>query len=173
MGEADRRAIAAGTPETTLIDRAGAAVAWTVRRMLGGVYGRRVVVVEGKGNNGADGRVAARVLRGWGVRVDEFALADGIDHDAFMRALEPADVFVDAMFGTGFRGALDGDAAWVAAAVSRATCDVVAIDIPSGIDGATGAAKGAAMHADATVCFAALKPGLVFEPGRALAGDVD
>ena len=70
MREADRRTIAAGTPVGVLMDRAGRAVAWEVRRVLGFTYGHRVVVVCGKGNNGGDGLVAARVLSGWGVRVD-------------------------------------------------------------------------------------------------------
>src|SRR5689334_23419229 len=114
MAEADRRAIESGTPEAELVDRAGRAVARHALRMLGGGYGRRVVVVCGKGNNGADGHVAARVLRGWGVRVDEFSIADGIDHNAFDRAAARADVVVDAMYGTGFRGRLEGEAAEVA-----------------------------------------------------------
>jgi ADP-dependent NAD(P)H-hydrate dehydratase / NAD(P)H-hydrate epimerase len=170
MGEADRRAIAGGTPEAVLVERAGGAVAWTVRQVLGGVYGRRVVVVCGKGNNGADGRVAARVLRGWSVRVDEFSLADGIDFSGFDRALARCDVVIDAMFGTGFKGELEADAAEVAARVNappRTT--VVAVDIPSGIDGLTGVARGAHIVADVTVCFAAVKPGLLFEPGRSKA----
>jgi NAD(P)H-hydrate epimerase len=172
MAEADRRAIAGGTPEAVLVERAGNAVAWSVRRALGGVYGRRAVVVCGKGNNGADGRVAARVLRRWGVGVTEFDLADGIDADGFDRALERADVLVDGMFGTGFRGSLDGDAAHVAAR-SFVHPLVVAIDIPSGVDGTTGVALGAAVRADVTVCFAALKPGLLFAPARLYAGEVD
>jgi NAD(P)H-hydrate epimerase len=171
MGEADRRAIASGTPEAVLVERAGHAVAWAVRRALGGVYGRRVAVVCGKGNNGADGRVAARVLRGWGVGVDEFDLANGIDFAAYDRALDRNPLVVDAMYGTGFRGKLEGDAAQVARRASS-RCGVVAVDIPSGVDGLTGAIAGAHVPADATVCFAALKPGLLFEPGRSLAGDV-
>jgi NAD(P)H-hydrate epimerase len=171
MAEADRRAIAAGTPEATLVERAGRAVALHARRMLGGTYGRRVVIVCGKGNNGADGRVAGRVLRGWGVGVELFALADGIDRDSFVRALTRADLAVDAMFGTGFRGALEGDAAAVAHALARVGTNVLAVDIPSGVDGATGA-TGLAVRADETVAFAALKPGLAFEPGRTLAGRV-
>jgi NAD(P)H-hydrate epimerase len=172
MGEADRRAIAGGTAESVLVERAGHAVAWAARRALGGVYGRRVVVVCGKGNNGADGRVAARVLRGWGVGVDEFHLADGINFAAYDRALERAPLVIDAMYGTGFRGKLEGDAAEVADRLSPFV-DVVAVDIPSGVDGLTGATSGPHVTADLTVCFAALKPGLLFEPGRALAGDVD
>jgi ADP-dependent NAD(P)H-hydrate dehydratase / NAD(P)H-hydrate epimerase len=172
MGDADRRAIASGTSEAALIERAGHAVAWHVRRALGGVYGRRAVVVCGKGNNGADGRVAARVLRGWGVGVDEFQLADGIDLDALSRALERDPLVVDAMYGTGFRGKLEGDAEQVADRIFP-FCDVVAVDIPSGVDGLTGATAGAHVSADSTVCFAALKPGLLFEPGRSLAGRVE
>jgi NAD(P)H-hydrate epimerase len=171
MSDADRRAIASGTPEPVLVERAGHAVAWAVRRALGGVYGRRVVVVCGKGNNGADGRVAARVLRGWGVGVDEFHLADGIDFDAFDRALDRLPLVVDAMYGTGFRGKLEGDAAEVADRLPPFV-DIVAVDIPSGVDGLTGATSGPHVTADLTVCFAAWKPGLLFEPGRALAGDV-
>ena len=68
MGDADRRAIAAGTPVEVLMGRAGRAVAWEARRLVGGTYGRRVVLVCGKGNNGGDGLVAARVLAGWGMR---------------------------------------------------------------------------------------------------------
>jgi hydroxyethylthiazole kinase-like uncharacterized protein yjeF len=74
MGEADRRTIAAGTPVDVLMERAGRAVAWVVRREMGGTYGRRAVVVCGKGNNGGDGHVTARALREWGVRVDVFTL---------------------------------------------------------------------------------------------------
>jgi NAD(P)H-hydrate epimerase len=173
MAAADRRAIASGTPEPVLVERAGRAVAWSVRRALRGVYGRRAVVVCGKGNNGADGRVVARVLRGWGVAVDEFHLATGIDHERFDRALDRADVFVDAMFGTGFRGKLEGDAAIVASKTDLTSALVVAIDIPSGVNGTTGCAADTAVDADLTVCFAALKPGLLFAPGRTLAGDVE
>jgi NAD(P)H-hydrate epimerase len=172
MGEADRRTIAAGTPETELVERAGGAVAAHALRMLGGTYGRRVVVVAGKGNNGADGVVAARRLRARGVGVDEFTLADGIPGPALERALARADLAVDAMFGTGFRGSLSGDGASVARAVAASGVAVLAVDIPSGVDGRTGEAPGEAVCADETVCFAALKPGLLFEPGRSRAGRV-
>ncbi len=172
MAEADARAIAAGTPEAVLVERAGAAVARHAERMLAGAYGRRVVVVAGKGNNGADGIVAARRLTGRGIGVDVFELADGIDRAAFGRALARADLAVDAMFGTGFRGALAGDAAFVAGAFAEAGAPTLAVDIPSGVDGATGETGGDAVHADETVCFAAWKPGLLFEPGRGHAGRV-
>src|SRR5450759_5954255 len=101
MGDADRRTIAAGTPVEVLMERAGRSVAWAVRRRLDGVYGRRAVVVCGKGNNGGDGLVAARVLAGWGVQVDVAQLADPPDAAALGRMLDRADFLVDAMYGTG------------------------------------------------------------------------
>ncbi len=170
MGDADRRAIAAGTPGVVLMDRAGRAVAWEVRRQLGSRYGRRVTIVCGKGNNGGDGLVAARVLAGWGVRVDLLRLATPLEVANVDRSIDRADLLVDAMFGTGFRGSLDEVAAHVAR--RSATVPTVAIDIPSGVDGATGCIDGAAVHSDSTVTFAARKPGLCFEPGRSHAGEV-
>jgi len=172
MGEADRETIARGTPEAELVERAGAAVAARALRMLGGVYGRRVAVVAGKGNNGADGVVAARRLRTRGIGVAEFALSDGIAVPKLERELARADLVIDAMFGTGFRGSLAGDAAAAARAIDASGVPVLAVDIPSGVDGTTGEAPGTAIRARQTVCFAALKPGLLFEPGRSNAGRV-
>src|SRR5262245_28413394 len=172
MGEADRRTIAAGTPEAELVDRAGTAVAAHALRMRGGTYGRRVVVVAGKGNNGADGVVAAGRLRARGIGVDELSLADGIAPPALERSLARADLVIDAMFGTGFRGSLSGDGAMVARAVAASGVPVLAVDIPSGVDGTTGEVPGEAIRANETLCFAALKPGLLFEPGRTHAGRV-
>ncbi|HZQ76224.1 MAG TPA: NAD(P)H-hydrate dehydratase [Acidimicrobiia bacterium] len=182
MAARDAAAIAGGVSEATLVDRAGGAVARSARRLLGGAYGRRVVIVCGGGNNGADGRVAGRRLAGWGARVARFDLAGRgdragadrapLDRSGLDRALGRADLAVDAMFGTGFRGPLEGDAAWAAGALTAARCPVLAVDIPSGVDGETGAVRGPAVEAAATVCLAALKPGLVLYPGAALAGDV-
>ena len=171
MAARDAAAIAGGVSEATLVDRAGGAVARGARRLLGGAYGRRVVIVCGKGNNGADGRIAGQRLAGWGARVDRFDLA-GLERPRFSRALGRADLAVDAMYGTGFRGALEGDAAFAADSMTAAGCPVLAVDIPSGVDGLTGAVHGPAVEAAATVCLAALKPGLVLFPGAALAGKV-
>ena len=172
MAARDSAAIAGGVSQATLVDRAGGAVARGARRLLGGAYGRRVVIVCGKGNNGADGRVAGQRLAAWGARVDRFDVA-GFDRARLDRALGRAHLAVDAMFGTGFRGPLEGDAAFAAEVLSAAPCPVLAVDIPSGVDGLTGAVRGPAVEAVATVCLAALKPGLVFFPGATLAGDVD
>src|SRR4051794_23392044 len=172
MNEADRRTIAAGTPVEVLMERAGRAVAWEVRRVTHGTYGQRVVLVCGKGNNGGDGLVAARVLAGWGMRPLVVDLASGLDRVAFNRALEQAHVAVDAMYGTGFRGALAGDAAFVAEQLAEWDGPTVSVDIPSGVDGLRGLTFGPAVRATRTVTFAARKPGLVFEPGRSYAGEV-
>jgi ADP-dependent NAD(P)H-hydrate dehydratase / NAD(P)H-hydrate epimerase len=176
MREADRRAIAAGVDEAILIERAGRAVAWHARAMLGGTYGRRIVVLCGNGNNGNDGRVAARVLAQWGARVTRVDLCDALDDSALRRALDECDLAIDAMFGFGFRGELDGVAAAIDAELYRAP-RILAVDMPSGVDGTTGEIRGAgfvggAVLADETLVLAALKPGLLFEPGRFHAGRV-
>ncbi len=176
MAEIDRQAIAAGTSEATLIERAGTALAWHARRMLGGVYGRRVVVVCGKGNNGADGRAAAALLARWGVGVHVVALSDPPAPRELGRMLDSCDLAIDAMFGTGFRGKLDGVAAMVDEELYRAPL-ILSVDIPSGIDGTTGRVGGlgfvdGAVLAHETLTFGAYKPGLLFEPGRFHAGAV-
>lgn len=149
---------AAPEPVEELVGRAGAALAREAVRMLGGTYGRRVVVVAGKGNNGADGRDAAARLARRGVRVAAFDAAEA------PKVLPAADLVVDAAYGTGFRGSYR--------APDPAGAPVLACDIPSGVDGLTGAAGSGAVHAVGTLTFAALKPGLLLEPGRSLAGSV-
>ena len=89
---------AADEPVEVLIGRAGAAVAWAARRMLGGTYGRTVVVIAGKGNNGNDGRVAARLLAARGIKVTV------VPADAAPAVLPASDLVIDAAYGTGFRG---------------------------------------------------------------------
>ncbi|MEZ5171051.1 MAG: NAD(P)H-hydrate dehydratase [Acidimicrobiia bacterium] len=172
MGAADAATIAAGTPQKALMGRAGRAVARTALDMLGGGYGHRCVVAAGKGNNGGDGLIAAEALRRRGVGVEVVRLDDGVGTVALDRALSRADLVIDAMYGTGFRGSLEGDAAVVADRL-RDGPPVLAVDIPSGVDGLTGAAAGPTVQATATVCFAALKPGVVFDPGATASGDID
>lgn len=174
MAAADARTIAAGTPEAVLMTRAGRAVAWRVRTVLGGAYGRRVVVLCGSGNNGGDGRITADALRAWGMRAEvvEVRRDGAADPDRLPRLLARADAVVDGIVGTGFRGALDGAVGDLVGAVNAADVTRVAIDIPSGVDGLTGEVRGAAVVADHTVTFAAPKPGLWFHPGRAVAGVV-
>lgn len=163
---AEMAAIDAAAPEGTdvLIERAGAATAAATRRLLGGTYGRRVVVVAGKGNNGNDGRAAATRLARAGMAVIV------VDAHVAPDVLPPCDLVIDAAFGTGFAGA------WRAPAPAPGTRPLVlAVDIPSGVDGTTGvvAADSAPLPADATITFAAPKPGLLFGEGRRLAGVVE
>ncbi len=149
---------AAPEPVEVLIGRAGAAVARAAIEMLGGTYGRRVVVLAGKGNNGNDGRDAARRLRRRGVRVVE------VDAHGAPAMLPSADLVIDAAFGTGFRGD------WSAPETSA---PVLAVDIPSGVDGLTGNESERVLRAERTVTFAALKPGLLLPPGSELTGEIE
>ena len=149
--------------QSVLVDRAGSAVAKWALRLLGGGYGRRVVVIAGKGNNGADGRVAAARLRLRGVRVD---IVDAADAPGRLGATTSVDLVIDAAYGTGFKGS------YVAPSVPVGV-KVLAVDIPSGIDGNTGEASGEVLRADLTVTFGALKPGLLQGDGPAHAGQVE
>lgn len=157
----EMRAIDAAAPEpvAVLIDRAGAAVARAALRMLGGAYGRTVTVIAGPGNNGADGRVAAERLRERGVAVRVHA------PDDCPRTLAPCDLVIDAAFGTGFRGT------WVPPDVGAAP--VLAVDVPTGLDAATGSAPPHVLRAARTVTFAAAKPGQLMGDGPGLVGDLE
>lgn len=155
---AEMRALDSAATESTevLVQRAGAAVARRALEMLGGTYGRRVVVIAGKGNNGDDGRVAAHRLARRGVRVQ--VLQAGVTE------LPRSDLVVDAAYGTGFRGEYG--------APDPRGARVLAVDVPSGVDGDTGCAEAVAVRADSTVTFVALKPGLLLAQGLERAGDV-
>ncbi|HEV3281507.1 MAG TPA: NAD(P)H-hydrate dehydratase [Acidimicrobiales bacterium] len=157
MNAVDARA-AATTPLDVLVGRAGTAVAVTALEMLGGGYGRRAVVIAGRGNNGADGRVAAQILTCRGVRVQIVGAGTA-------ESLGPADLVIDAAYGTGFHGE------YTAPATEPGT-RVLAVDIPSGVEGDTGRAAGSPLGAERTVTFVALKPGLLQGDGVRLAGRV-
>jgi len=156
---AEMAAIDAASPEPVdvLIDRAGAALAWHARTMLGGTYGRRVVIVAGPGNNGADGRVAGARLARWGARVHFIDAAD------VPEVLPDADLVIDAAFGTGLSRPYTAP---------FTDAPVLAVDIVSGVSGDTGELLGSPRSAVATVTFQALKPGLVLGAGADLAGHV-
>ncbi len=153
-----------GVESSVLIERAGTAVAWMARSMLGGVYGRRVVVLAGPGNNGADGRVAARILAQWGISV---SVVDVDRERPAPSAVDGADLVVDAVLGTG------NIREYVAPRVPAST-KVLAVDIPSGVDAANGAiAEGSqVLRADVTLTFVAPKPGLLLEPGSSFVGEL-
>ncbi len=149
---------AAPEPVEELIDRAGGAVARAARRLLGGTYGRRVIVLAGPGNNGADGRVAADRLRRAGAQVE---VIDARDAGG---VLPSADLVIDAAYGTGM------NRPWTPPSTSA---PVLAVDIPSGVSGLDGELLGGAVPAEATVTFAALKPGLLLGAGPEHAGRIE
>lgn len=149
-----------GYPETAgeLMERAGAAVARAIGERFADA--RRIAVVCGGGSNGGDGRIAARVLREAGV--------DAVE----THAVEQADVIVDALFGTGFRGEPRPEAAALIERMNAAAAPVVSVDLPSGIDASTGEVGGAAVRAELTVTFHGPKVGLLVAPGLHYAGSV-
>jgi hydroxyethylthiazole kinase-like uncharacterized protein yjeF len=174
---ADTAAVGLGRPVAWLMENAGRAVA---RAIQARIRPCRTVVLCGPGNNGGDGIVAARLLgeAGWPVAVAALAPATGAAAAAAARwrgpviPFDPAEVaraalVIDAVFGAGLSRDLDP----AVAAVLRAARRVVAIDVPSGLDGATGAICGFAPQADLTVTFFRLKPGHKLLPGRDLCGE--
>jgi hydroxyethylthiazole kinase-like uncharacterized protein yjeF len=148
-----------GYPGTVpeLMERAGGAVADAVSRRFPGA---RVIAVCGQGSNGGDGRIAAQKLGGSVVEV-----ADELPRDA--------DVILDALFGTGFRGEPRPEAARQIEQINAAGAHVVAVDVPSGVDASTGEMAGAAVRAELTITFHGPKVGLVVAPGRFHAGEVE
>ena len=185
MYAADAAAAKAGIPGLTLMENAGRAVADAVVRRW---RPRPVSVLCGPGNNGGDGFVAARLLAdaGWPVRLGLMGTRDRLKGDAAAVAaqwphpVEPLDLalldgeplVIDALFGAGLKRPLEGVALTLAEASAGRDLPCVAVDIPSGIHGDTGAALGGAFRAAATVTFARRKYGHLLLPGREHAGDV-
>jgi len=169
MARVDAAAVAAGVPIAVLMERAGWAVARAVARHFAPC---RALVLAGPGNNGGDGIVAARFLRRWGWPVAVAALGgwpiewDGVRAAFSVAAVARAELVIDAVFGAGL--ARDVDAATLD--VLRAARRRVAVDVPSGLDGATGQVRGGAAGAALTVTFHRLKPGHLLLPGRTLCG---
>lgn len=202
MRAVDRWAIdEQGVPSLDLMESAGEAVARTVERLS---PDGPVAIVCGKGNNGGDGLVVARLLREAGREVTVIALAgqDALSGDAreslrrlrgpsplplldgsgatkariaadARDALHGAAVIVDALLGTGFKGAAEGAVAVAVEAINDAPAPTVAVDVPSGTDASSGVVVGPAVRAAATVTFHSGKPGLRVHPGKAHAGEVE
>jgi hydroxyethylthiazole kinase-like uncharacterized protein yjeF len=186
MGRADALAVEQGRSGVELMERAGRAVAeaasgrWTPRPVL---------VLCGPGNNGGDGFVVARQLQraGWEVRLALLGEISSLRGDAAVQAaawegpvealrpeaLEGAELFVDAIFGAGLSRPLEGAAHAVVEALGQTGLPVVAVDVPSGLSGDSGAPLGdAVVEASLTVTFFRKKPGHLLYPGRRLCGEV-
>jgi hydroxyethylthiazole kinase-like uncharacterized protein yjeF len=186
MSEADRLTIAGGIPGLALMESAGRAVADAACARLGG---RRVVVVSGLGNNGGDGFVTARILaeRGHPVRLLIVGQRGTLKGDAAQAAarwtgpveaatpdvLDPDALLIDALFGTGLDREVVGAPRTMIEAINRTRGPMIAVDLPSGINGTTGAAMGAAVKAHHTVTFFRRKPGHLLLPGRMHCGTVE
>jgi NAD(P)H-hydrate epimerase len=163
---AEMRTAEEGEDVDALMQKAGRAVADVVLEFEDA---ERVTVVCGAGNNGGDGRVAARLLddAGRDVRIVDVKPEDE-DKD-----LGDPDVVVDAIFGTGFSGAPREGAARLIEQINALDADVVAVDIPSGVDASTGEVGGAAVDADVTVTFHAEKVGHNVAPGAFHCGELE
>jgi len=189
MGKADRFAISSGTPGIELMERAGLAVADQAARLTRSRG--RIAIVCGPGGNGGDGFVAARVLgqRGFAVELGLLGPRAALKGDPALAAaryqgsvinaaavdIETADCVIDALFGAGLARDIDGEAKAIIERINafrRAGGSVLAVDVPSGIDGENGKIRGVAVEASASMTFFRLKPGHVLMPGRALAGAI-
>lgn len=180
MRAADARAVAAGTPARELMERAGAALAAEILRE----GGRKILVLAGGGNNGGDGYVCARLLSEAGAdaavcpvfppKSRECLRARAAYAGPIARSFADvrADVVVDCLLGTGFARAPEGGISDAIAYINGSRARVYACDVPSGLDGTSGLAPGAAVRADVTVCMGQYKAGLFLNDGLDLAGEV-
>ncbi|MGA4958036.1 NAD(P)H-hydrate dehydratase [Streptomyces lavendulocolor] len=171
-------------PDGALMQRAAAGLAAACAGLLGRVYGARVVLLVGSGDNGGDALYAGARLARRGAGVSAVLLGPRA-HEGGLTALraaggrvvedpsaapERADLVVDGITGIGGRGGLRPEAARVVRAARDSGAVLVAVDLPSGVDADTGEVAGEAVHADVTVTFGAYKPGLLIDPGRERAG---
>ena len=185
MRAIDEGAAAAGVPTMTLMENAGRAVAEAIVQRFSP---RPTAVLCGPGNNGGDGWVVARTLRalGWRVWVETLVPRDQLKGDAATAAAAWSgetlaigednpmpELVVDALFGAGLSRPLEGEAARLAKALAGAPERIVAVDVPSGLDGDSGEAReGLCFRAGLTVTFVRKKPAHVLMPGRAFCGEV-
>ena len=188
------QALMAQVPDGALMQRAAAGLASVCATLLGRIYGSRVVVLAGTGDNGGDALFAGARLAGRGAMVTAVPAGRGL-HEAGAAALRrtggrlvddagqaageviaAADLIIDGILGIGGRGGLREPAATLAGLTARAAdagALVVATDLPSGVDADTGVVAGAAIRADVTVTFGAVKPGLLVDPGATHARTVE
>src|SRR4051812_49387907 len=188
---AAEEAVLAGLPAGALMARAAHGLAVECAALLGKVYGARVALLVGAGNNGGDALYAGQQLARRGARVDAVLTSDSV-HSAGLAALHAAngrsvassddvvvtllgaaDLVIDGMLGVGGRGGLRDEQARLSGLLAVNDAVVVSVDVPSGVDASTGAVDGTAVRADVTVTFGGLKTGLVVSPGAEHAGLVE
>ncbi|GGF51896.1 bifunctional NAD(P)H-hydrate repair enzyme [Terasakiella brassicae] len=185
MYEADQRTIESGISGIRLMEAAGSAIA---REITTRWSPRKTVILCGPGNNGGDGFVVARLLhnKGWYVRILLLGERDNLKGDAKTNAdrwpfetqpfspdgIKDADLIVDAVFGAGLVRDVDGIVALTLKAAQQQNVPIIAVDMPSGVDGDSGQILGMAIQADITVTFCRAKTGHYLLPGRTLCGDV-
>ncbi len=185
MYAADKAAMDAGIAGETLMENAGGAIA---RAILERWTPRPVAILCGPGNNGGDGFVVARLLdaAGWPVAVVLLGSVEKLEGDAAVMAgrwrgavapldlavLDDAELVVDGLFGAGLTRPLDGVPRALVEAIAARRLPSVAVDVPSGVHGDTGAVMGAAAPAALTVTFFRRKPGHLLLPGRTLCGEL-
>jgi ADP-dependent NAD(P)H-hydrate dehydratase / NAD(P)H-hydrate epimerase len=186
MAQADQLAVRAGVPELTLMENAGRAVADEAVKMVR--QGGTIAVLCGPGNNGGDGFVAARLLaeRGYDIRLGLLGevkdlkgaaaqMARRWTYDVLplrLQSISDAELIIDAIFGAGLRRPVPGEVSKMLAAAARMSIPVLAVDVPTGLDGTTGEVDGLPYTAAKTVTFVRRKPGHVLLPGRDLCGPV-
>lgn len=184
MARADAFTIRSDVPGIVLMERAGLAVAQVARAMVS--PGGAVLVLCGPGNNGGDGFVAARLLseEGYEVRLGLLGRREALAGDAAIAAsgwhgpvepvcdvsFEKVDLVIDALFGAGLGRDLEGATRALVERINSSDIPVLAVDLPSGVDGASGAVRGAAVKARRSVTFFRAKPGHLLLPGRVHAG---
>ncbi|MFF4210606.1 NAD(P)H-hydrate dehydratase [Streptomyces sp. NPDC001796] len=184
------RALMARLPEGALMQRAAAGLAAACAQLLGRVYGSRVVLLVGSGDNGGDALYAGARLARRGAGVTAVPLSPERTHqgglaalrraggtvadpsDAAEEVIRAADLVVDGIVGIGGKGGLRPDAARLAALAGASRAVVVAVDLPSGVEADSGEVRGDAVRADLTVTFGTHKPALLIDPAREYAGSV-
>ncbi|QFT31959.1 Bifunctional NAD(P)H-hydrate repair enzyme Nnr [Labrenzia sp. THAF82] len=195
MGRADRLTIEGGIAGIELMEQAGQAVVRAAVELVSA--GARILILCGPGNNGGDGFIAARCLAAMGYGIDVLLIspADRLKGDArlaFERMglpaerigegqegqkrlpmlLDSVDLIIDGLFGAGLDRPLEGEIKQIVDAVNDSGKPVLAIDLPSGVNGASGQKLGSAVRAQRTVTFFCEKPGHLLFPGRELCGAV-
>lgn len=196
MREIDRLSIERfGIPGIVLMENAAIRVVEEIEKMLGGCKGKTAAVFAGKGNNGGDAYAVARHLFNRGADIRVYSLFDdgglppdaltnlgiirrlGVGEELFVPEdsedrINGADIIVDGIFGTGFRGDVEGPAARAVEAINKRGKNIISIDTPSGLDCLTGRAGGICVRADVTIALGLLKVGMLLYPGCEYCGRV-